>query len=69
MAALMIDPVGNFLAGRSQARLTGVEQGEEGGDGLFSDMEHLRSDKPLRGSKKPAGCELSAVGALVRQLL
>ncbi|GLH56348.1 hypothetical protein RS3R6_45300 [Pseudomonas atacamensis] len=35
MPALMIDPVGNLFAGGCEARLAGVEQGEEGGDGLF----------------------------------
>ncbi len=40
MSALMIDPVGDFLARRSQANLARVEQGEQGGDGLFSDMEN-----------------------------
>jgi hypothetical protein len=32
-------------------------------------MEHLRSVKPLSGSKKPANCELYAVGALILQLV
>lgn len=42
--ALMIDPVGDFLACRCQASLAGVEQGEQRGDGLFfGHGKHLRS--------------------------
>lgn len=33
--ALVIDPVGYLFASGREARLPGVEQGEEGGDGLF----------------------------------
>ena len=59
MPALMIDPVGNLFAGGCEARLAGVEQGEEGVMDSFSDMKHLRSLKRLSCNKKSAWREPS----------
>src|SRR5690606_7804253 len=61
--ALMIDPVGDLLARRSQTSLARIKQCKQGGDGLFfGHGKHLRSRNLVIGSKKPAGCELSADG-------
>ena len=63
VAALMIDPVGNFLARGGKSRLPGVEQGEQGGDGLFfGHGKHLRSRNLLLAAKSPQGSELFADG-------
>ncbi|MFD2883797.1 hypothetical protein ACFS4T_18140 [Pseudomonas lini] len=68
---MIINPIGDFLACSGKARLTGIKQGKQGGDGLFLGHDiHLRSKKSGKGQqKKPARSELSADGSLILQLL
>jgi hypothetical protein len=66
----MIYPVGNLLACSGKSSLAGVEQGEQGGDGLFfGHGKHLRSRNLANSSKKPALCaSFLPMGLLLLQL-